>query len=181
MRLFLIFLETILCKELGFFLRCIQCNRTLLLSYQNIYWTTFYIFHYKGEPFWFSGGKNLPAHTGSRRAREERDSFGNGMVTVIKCEGGVATVQIRNQSSPYHCAAFNISLWIIYIPGLLPHASWLMTLASCLLPPASSFLPPAHPLTSPPIVWVTTTSASREWEAGEVCPGNWEETFWHAT
>ena len=32
---FLIFSEMVHCRELRFFLRCIQCCKTLLLSYQN--------------------------------------------------------------------------------------------------------------------------------------------------
>ena len=47
---FLIFLEIIPCKELVFFLYCIQCIMTLLLSYQNSFQTIFQIFHYKGNP-----------------------------------------------------------------------------------------------------------------------------------
>ena len=50
LRFFLIFSETFFFKRLGF-LRCVQCLKMLLLSYQKNFRTIFQKFYHNGGPF----------------------------------------------------------------------------------------------------------------------------------
>ena len=60
MRFFLcfFFIETIICKKLGFFFIVFRVSWHFLWDTKNSFWTIFQIFHHKGGPFWLRGDQN---------------------------------------------------------------------------------------------------------------------------